>query len=46
MTQAEKVVIQEIVKTVKEPKKQIMCQEIESNPSKDRAMHKGDNPSF
>jgi hypothetical protein len=37
------------VKTVKEPKKktqQILCQEIEPNPSKDRAMHKGGNPSF
>jgi hypothetical protein len=22
------------------------CHEIEQNPSKDRAMHKGDNPSF
>jgi hypothetical protein len=24
----------------------ILCHEIESNPSKDRAMHEGDNPSF
>jgi hypothetical protein len=23
-----------------------MCHEIEPNPSKDRAMHEGDNPSF
>jgi hypothetical protein len=34
------------VKTVKERKKEIMCHEIEPNPSKDRAMHEGDNPSF
>jgi hypothetical protein len=34
------------VKTVIEPKKQILCHEIEPNPSKDRAMHEGDNPSF
>jgi hypothetical protein len=32
----------EIVKTVKEPKKQILCHEIELN----WAMHEGDNPSF
>jgi hypothetical protein len=25
---------------------QIECHEIEPNPSKDRAMHEGDNPSF
>jgi hypothetical protein len=37
---------EKIVKTVKEPKKQILCQEIAPNPSKDRAMHEGDNPSF
>ena len=30
----------------KEPKRQILCPEIEPNPSKDRAMHEGDNPSF
>ena len=34
----------------KEPKKkktkQILCHEIEPNPSKERAMHEGDNPSF
>jgi hypothetical protein len=30
----------------KRAKKQIHCQEIEPNPSKDRAMHEGDNPSF
>jgi hypothetical protein len=39
-----------IVKTIQEPKKttkkQILCHEIEPNPSKDRAMHEGDNPSF
>jgi hypothetical protein len=33
------------VKTVKEPRKP-KCHEIEPNPSKDRAMHEGDNPSF
>jgi hypothetical protein len=35
--------------TVKEPGKersQTQCHEIEPNPSKDRAMHEGDNPSF
>jgi hypothetical protein len=26
--------------------KQILCHEIEPNPSKDRALHEGDNPSF
>ena len=36
-----------IVKTVLEPKKnQILCHGIETNPSKDKAMHEGDNPSF
>jgi hypothetical protein len=36
------------MKTVKEPKKktQMMCDEIEPNPSKDRAMHDGNNPTF
>jgi hypothetical protein len=34
------------VKTVKEAKNQILCHEIEPNPSKNRAMHEGDNPSF
>jgi hypothetical protein len=34
------------VKTVKEQKNQILCHEIEPNPSKDRAMHEGDNPLF
>jgi hypothetical protein len=39
------------VKTVQEPKKkkkikQILCHETEPNPSKDRAMHEGDNPTF
>jgi hypothetical protein len=38
--------IRKIVKTVKEPKTQILCQEIEPNRSKDRAMHEGDNSSF
>jgi hypothetical protein len=42
--------IRKIVKTVKEPKNQILCHEIEPNLSKDRAMHEGDmlegdNPS-
>jgi hypothetical protein len=36
----------ENVKTVKEPKNQILCHEIEPNPSNDRAMPEGDNPSF
>ena len=27
-------------------KNQFLCHEIEPNPSKDRAMHEGDNPSF
>jgi hypothetical protein len=27
-------------------KNQILCHDIEPNPSKDRAMHEGDNPSF
>ena len=27
-------------------KNQIECHEIEPNPSNDRAMHEGDNPSF
>jgi hypothetical protein len=35
-----------IVKTVKDPENQILCHAIEPNPSKDRAMHEGDNPSF
>jgi hypothetical protein len=34
------------VKTVQDPKKQILCHEVEPNPSKDRAMHEGDNPLF
>jgi hypothetical protein len=36
------------LKTVKEPgkKPQILYHAIEPNPSKDRAMHEGDNPSF
>jgi hypothetical protein len=38
------------VKTVKELEKKnqihILCHEIEPNPSKDRAVHEGDNPSF
>jgi hypothetical protein len=36
------------VKTVKEPsdENQTKCHEIEPNPSKDRAMPEGDNPSF
>jgi hypothetical protein len=38
--------IRKIVKTIKEPKKQTLCHEIEPNPSKDRAMHEGDNPLF
>ena len=36
----------EKLQIVKEPKKQILCHEIEPNPSKDRAMHEGDDPSF
>jgi hypothetical protein len=35
------------VKTVQEPTPPpILCHEIEPNPSKDNAMHEGDNPSF
>jgi hypothetical protein len=36
------------VKIVKEPsdENQTECHEIEPNPSKDRAMPEGDNPSF
>ena len=34
------------VKRVKSRKNEILCHEIEPNPSKDRAMHEGDNPSF
>jgi hypothetical protein len=35
------------VKTVQEPNKyQTLCQEIEPNPSKDRALLEGDNRSF
>jgi hypothetical protein len=49
-TQAEKVGNpgKKIVKTIQKPKKnkQILCHEIEPNPSKDKAMHEGDNPSF
>jgi hypothetical protein len=32
------------VKILKRPK--IECREMEPNPSKDRAMHEGNNPSF
>jgi hypothetical protein len=34
------------VKTERTDKNQIESHEIEPNPSKDRAMHEGDNPSF
>jgi hypothetical protein len=34
------------VKEQKNKKKPKQCHEIEPNPSKDRAMHEGDNPSF
>jgi hypothetical protein len=34
------------VKTVEELKNQTLCHEIEPDPSKDRAMYEGDNPSF
>jgi hypothetical protein len=30
----------------KSPIKQILCHEIEPYPSKERAMHEGDNPSL
>jgi hypothetical protein len=33
-------------KNKKQTNKQILCHGIEPNPSKDRAMHDGDNPSF
>jgi hypothetical protein len=42
----EKIETRKIVKTVKEPKKQILCQEIGPNLSKDKAMHEGGNLSF
>jgi hypothetical protein len=32
--------------TAGKKKQQLLCHEIEPNPSKDRAMHEGDNPSF
>jgi hypothetical protein len=35
---AKKVEIWKIVKAVKEPKNQILCQKIEPNPSNDKAM--------
>jgi hypothetical protein len=39
--------IKEITKTVKELEKmQVLYTEIEPNPSKNRAMHEGDNPSL
>jgi hypothetical protein len=38
--------IRKNVKSVKDPKNQILCHEIEPNSQKDRAMHEGDNPSF
>jgi hypothetical protein len=41
-----KLEIRKIVETVKEPKKWILCHDFEPNPSKDRAMHEGDNHSF
>ena len=31
------------VRSVKSRKNEILCHEIEPNPSKDRAMHEGDN---
>jgi hypothetical protein len=35
------------VKTTRAEKTpQILCHEIEPNPSKERAMHEGDDPSF
>jgi hypothetical protein len=40
-----KLEIRNIVKTVSR-KKHILCHEIEENPSKDSAMHEGDNPLF
>jgi hypothetical protein len=46
VSRLKKLEIRKIVKTVKEPKKQMLHHEIEPNPSKDRAMHEGDNPSF
>jgi hypothetical protein len=41
-----KLEIQKEIENGKSRKKQILCHEIEPNPSKDRAMHQGDNPSF
>jgi hypothetical protein len=45
---SKKLEIRKKMKTVKEPSdgNQTECHEIEPNPSKDRAMHEGDNPSF
>jgi hypothetical protein len=34
------------VKTVEEPKNKMLHHEVEPNPSKDKSMHEGDNPSF
>jgi hypothetical protein len=43
----QKVEIQKILKTVKHTEKtQILCHEIEPNPSKDRVMDEWDTPSF
>jgi hypothetical protein len=49
-TQAEKVGNPKNCENYKRAEKkkpnQILCHEIEPNPSKDRAMHEGNNPSF
>jgi hypothetical protein len=48
MLRSKKLEIQKNVKTVREPikTKKGVRHEIEPNPSKDRAMPEGDNPSF
>jgi hypothetical protein len=46
MLRPQKLEIQNVM-TIKIPKKhKIKCSEMETNPSKDRAMHGGDHPSF
>jgi hypothetical protein len=48
MPRSKKLEIRKKCETVKEPSDETQreCHEIEPNPSKDRAMHEGDNPSF
>jgi hypothetical protein len=46
MLRPKKLVIRKFVKTIEEPGEKPECHEIEPNPLKVRAVHKGDNPSF